>query len=322
MPPTLQEYHPIRQHLMVCNGVIAYKGRLLIPQPLRDACLLALHAAHQGTSAMIAKAEQSIFWPGITRCITDTRAQCRLCNQMAPSQAKLPPTPPVLSAYPFQHLCADYFSYMGHHYLVIVDRYSGWPIVSLPKGGAQSLVDQLRITFSTFGIPEELASDGGPEFTASIIQRFLKDWGVNHRLSSVAFPHSNCRAEIGVKSMKRLITGNVSGDGSLDRDSFQRAVLAHRNTPNPQTKMSPAMCIFGHQTRDLIPVLPFNYVPHKTWYDNITKREEALRHRHARALETWSEHSRQLPPLKVGDHVLVQNQTGPPNGTVQASSSR
>ena len=157
MPPTLQEYHPIRQHLMVCNGVIAYKGRLLIPQPLRDACLLALHAAHQGTSAMIAKAEQSIFWPGITRCITNTRAQCRLCNQMAPSQAKLPPTPPVLSAYPFQHLCADYFSYMGHHYLVIVDRYSGWPIVSLPKGGAQSLVDQLRITFSTFGIPEELA---------------------------------------------------------------------------------------------------------------------------------------------------------------------
>lgn len=173
-------------------------------------------------------------------------------------------------------------------------------------------MDQLRIIFTTFGIPEEMATDGGQEFTATVTKQFLAEWGVAHRQSSVAFLHSNCRAEIGVKSMKRLITGNVGNTGDLNSDSFQRAVLAYRNTPYPTTKLSPALIIFGHQTctRELIPVLEYRYRPHHTWQDNTNKREEALRHRHALAMEAWTEHTKQLPPLRIGDHVMIQNQSG------------
>lgn len=38
--------------------------------------------------------------------------------------------------------------------------------------------------FSRFGIPEELSSDGGPEFASATTQEFLTRWGVHHRLSS------------------------------------------------------------------------------------------------------------------------------------------
>ena len=115
----------------------------------------------------------------------------------------------VPSVYPFQMICADYFCYGGHNYLVIVDRYSGWPYVCQLTGASPALVKKLREFFVTYGIAEELSSDGGPEFTAALTQQFLRDWGVAHRLSSVAYPHSNTRAEIGVKSAKRLIMENT-----------------------------------------------------------------------------------------------------------------
>ncbi|CAL4097201.1 unnamed protein product [Meganyctiphanes norvegica] len=39
---------------------------------------------------------------------------------------------------------------------------------------------------------------------------------VHHRPPTVAFPHSNCHTEIGVKSMKCLLAGNTGNGGSLD----------------------------------------------------------------------------------------------------------
>ena len=101
-------------------------------------------------------------------------------------------------------------------------------------------------------IAEELASDGGPEFTAAFTQQFLRDWGVAHRLSSVAYPHSNTRAEIGVKSAKRMIMENTGPQGDVDIPAFQRAMLTYRNTPTPLDNRSPAEIVFGRQICYLI----------------------------------------------------------------------
>jgi hypothetical protein len=310
LPQQIQDYWQFRDSLSATDGVVTFKDRIVIPPSLRPDILEALHSAHQGVTAMSARADISVFWPGITKQISLLRARCNDCNIMAPSQPRAPPTPPQEPVYPFQCICSDYFHYAGTHYLIIVDRYSNWPIVQRSSGGAAGLIKCLRETFITYGIPDELASDGGPEYTSKETQHFLKSWGVSHRVSSVAFPHSNCRAELGVKTCKRMITNNTGPVGEIDTDRFQRAMLQYRNCPDQDTKLSPAMIVFGRAIKDFIPILPGRYKPHSTWIETGYDREKALMNRHMKAVERLTEHTQKLPELWVGDHVRVQNQTG------------
>ena len=111
-----------------------------------------------------------------------------------------------------------------------MDRFSNWPSVYHVKE-AQGLMKALRYHFVTHGAAEELSSDGGPEYTASDTHQFLKRWGLAHRLSSAYHPHSNLRAELGVKVIKRMLRENISPQGSLNTDKMSRALLAYRNTP-------------------------------------------------------------------------------------------
>ena len=174
-PPLLREYFNFRDYLSTTDGVILYKDRIVIPPRLRKEVLLALHSAHQGIASMTARSNISVFWPGITAQIANLRERCLECNRIAPSQPNAPPTALVEPEYPFQCICADFFSYKGIHYLIIVDRYSNWPIVRRTNR-ADGLIKCLREEFVTYGIPEELSSDGGPQFIAAETQAFLKAW--------------------------------------------------------------------------------------------------------------------------------------------------
>ena len=57
-------------------------------------------------------------------------------------------------------------------------------------------------------------------------QAFLNQWDCRHRLSSAYLPHSNLRAEQGVKLAKKLIRDNTDKSCSLDNDKFAQALLS------------------------------------------------------------------------------------------------
>ena len=87
-----------RNNLSVISGVLRYNRRVVIPRVLRAEVLECLHSASQGVQGMKARAEDTVFWPGISGAIVDKRNRCRTCDTIAPSQAAEPPitAPPPL----------------------------------------------------------------------------------------------------------------------------------------------------------------------------------------------------------------------------------
>ena len=302
------------------NGVLMYRDRVVVPSELRPIVLQHLHSAHQGVSGMEKRAQSIVFWPGITRDIQKTRSECYECNKNAPSNAPIPALIEDPPSTPFEKVFSDFFNFGGNHYLVVGDRLSGWTeIFSTSVGGSNSgargLIKCLRRLFSTFGVPYEISSDGGPEFVSDETTKFLRRWNVSHRISSAYYPRSNGRAEVAVKSAKRLLRANVGPSGSLDNDGLLRALLQLRNTPDSDCDVSPAEILFGRPLRDSFAFTNRlekfkNPAIRKTWRDAWETKERALRVRFTKATERLNEHVRVLPPLKVGDRCLVQNQNG------------
>ena len=145
---------------------------------------------------------------------------------------------------------------------------------------------------------------------ASEVEKFLNKWGVRHRVSSSYYPHSNNREETAVKTCKRLLMENMDSQGDLDTDTFGRAMLEYRNTPSPETRLSPAQVVFGRNVRDFIPVLPYKYEPRQEWSLLQEDRERAFARKLHNDGTRLAIGTRKMPPLAVGDKVLVQNQTG------------
>ena len=69
-------------------------------------------------------------------------------------------------------------------------------------------------------------------------------------MSTAYNPHSNLRAETAVRSMKRLVRENTGQKGELDTDKIAMAMLMYRNTPDPDTGLSPAQVLYARQLRD------------------------------------------------------------------------
>ena len=95
-----------------------------------------------------------------------------------------------------------------------------------------------------------------------------------------------------------------------------RALLMHRNTPDPGCKLSTSQILLGRQLRDSLlyinkEIMSFNNPEILVqWREAWMAKEDALTTRYVKTLENLSEHSRTLQPLHHGDHVMVQNQCG------------
>lgn len=143
---------------------------------------------------------------------------------------------------------------------------------------------------------------------------FLKRWGVEHCQLSAYNHRSNGRVECAVKSMKQLLSSNVSTNGDTDTDRFTQAILQFRNTPDA-SGASTAQVLFGKTIRDALPIKPRSQIFDNAdvpplWHEIWNKREDALRIRLTRHAENLNLITRQLLPVYCGQFPKKWDKTG------------
>jgi hypothetical protein len=306
--PSIRQYFNAKNEIWIQNGILMYKHRIIIPSILRKNILNSLHSAHQGVEGMRARAAMTVYWPGLNTSIKQTRDNCTLCNKISPSNAREPLQIMSLPHFPFQQICMDGFEIGGHQYLAIVDKFSGWIIIFHTRNHPSSkhIVNSLRSTFSTYGAPEILFTDGGLPFQSQELQTFLQNWKVHHVTSSAFYAQGNGRAELAVKTAKRLLHENTAIDGSLNSDNACRALLQYRNTPIKHIGMSPAQLLYHRSLRDGVPMDSQALRPSKVWIEAAKKREDALSRRNSEMIERYDRTAHPLPIIPVGANVLIQ----------------
>ena len=244
-------------------------------------------------------------------CIRNHRDSCGTCMKIAPSQPREPIILAKSPEWPFQQLAMDLFYVEDHGYLVYADRFTGWLMIyHLPPGksDAMQLISITRGIFQAYGVPEEISRDGGPPMHSHQFLEFLKNWQVQHRVSSVGYAQSNGRAELAVKTAKRIVYDNAAPNGSLNTDKVVAAVLQYRNTPIQGIGLSPAQLLLHRHLRDCIPAHPSLYKPHAEWVTAAHQREELLARRNEKLKTEYNRRTHLLPPLSIGDLVVIQDQ--------------
>lgn len=299
VPPSLKQLYNIRNQLSVTDGMLTSSDRIVIPTCLRTDVLDCLHQGHLGTTKCLERARVAVYWPGISADIKAITNKCEFCLENRSSQVKEPLMPSALPTGPWQKIGVDllYHEATRRNYLVAVDYFSRWiECVYLNATTAFTVINRLKDIFSRHGIPYEVVSDNGPQFSSKEFRDFALDYDFSHITSSPYMPASNGEAESAVKISKKM----------LNQDDPWMAMLVYRDTVVQATGKSPAELMLGRHLRTTLPTLP-NTVTQKgsTNMDIVREKDAAYKSKYTEYYN--ARHGvKPLSPLKTGDPVLVK----------------
>ena len=101
----------------------------------------------------------------------------------------------------------------------------------------------LRQLFATYGLPQQFASDNGPQFSSVEFATFLARNGVKHIRSSPYHPSTNGLAEHFVFTVKQA----MKRSNLPDHQKLMNFLLSYRSIPHSTTNTTPSE-LFLHQS--------------------------------------------------------------------------
>lgn len=261
----------------IIDGDILYSladgvKRLVVPLQCRSMIMHLAHsmpwAGHLGRNKTYLRIASRFYWPSM---YTDVHTFCRTCSICQKTchvrktdRAYLQPLPII--ATPFRRIAMDIVgplvrSGRGHQYILVVCDYAtrfpeAFPLTTVTAPAVLRCLVQL---FSRVGVPDEIITDQGTNFTSKLLQLFHQQLGITVIKTTPYHPQTDGLVERFNQTLKRMLQKFVSDNGR-DWDQWLPFLLfAYREVPQASTGFSPFELLYGWDVQGPLDLLL------KTW---------------------------------------------------------
>ena len=251
--------------------VVCPPNRLFVPAPFRDRLITWAHTSltsgHPGETRTFQLLSGKYWWEGMSADVHRFVASCTVCSQCKTPRSlpagKLMPLP--VPARPWSHIAVDFVTDLPESQgntviLTVVDRFSRGvrfiPFPSLPTAfqTAETLFHQV---FRLFGIPENIVSDRGTQFTSQVWAAFMERLGISVSLSSGYHPQTNGQCERTNQELGKFLRVYCHDNQSDWATYLPLAEIAQNSLTSSTTALTPFQCVLGYQP----PLMPWTAQP-------------------------------------------------------------
>ena len=203
-PEVLKPYYTRQNESSLEEGCILWGMRVLVPKKLQSRVLEMLHEGHMGIVKVKQLARSYVWWPCIDKEIEELTKRCKSCQQDQRMPTSAPLHPWIWPSQPWARVHLDFAGpFMNRNFLLAVDAFLKWPeIIEMTSTTAANAIKVLQDMFASYGLPEQLVSDNGPQFVSSEFCEFCKSNRIKHYRVAPYHSASNSLAKRMVQSFK------------------------------------------------------------------------------------------------------------------------
>ncbi|XP_064459074.1 uncharacterized protein K02A2.6-like [Ornithodoros turicata] len=294
---TLAPYFLRRNELSVDQDCVTWGNRVVVPESLRSEVLQLLHENHPGITRMKTLSRSHVWWPKVSEDIENVVKSCTTCQLTQNAMQQVPLVPWNVATRRWQRVHVDFAYYSQQWFLVLVDAYSKWvDVLWMSSTTATKTVEKLRTVFATFGLPEVLVSDNGPQFLSAEFADFLSANGIVHKKIPPYHPASNGAAERLVQTVRKNLLKQMKDEDQLKTTSnivWISFCLLTETLPSPTTGKTPSELFLSWTPRTRLSLL----------HPNLHKR---LEHHKEREKMTADDSRGPWKEFEAGDAVRVK----------------
>eukprot|EP00731_Ephydatia_muelleri_P002173 Em0001g2173a len=294
VPENLKSYWTRRNELTVEGDCLMWGIRVVVPAKLQEHVLQELHKEHPGASRMKALARSYLWWPGLDKCLEEKAKSCLSCQEVKNNPPVAPLHPWIWPTQPWKRVHIDFAGpFKSHMFLVVIDAHSKWPEVKMMQSTtSQRTIEVLRELFSSYGLPEQVVSDNGPQFVSAEFETFMRNNGIKHIRCAPYHPSSNGLAERFIQTFKKaMLAGDREGCDLKYR--LCQFLLKYRSSPHTTTDVAPCELFLKRSMRTRLDMLKPDL---QRMVLDQQAHQKLIHDKHARGRE-----------FVVGQNVMVRN---------------